>query len=1039
MKHLLFALLAGPVCFAADFQTGQAARLVIGQTTFTQSDTGAQDILLGAAGGVAYANGILFVVDSNRFFADPVNNRVLLFPTNGVPAGTFPGPVSPFPKPYDELTFPTPLGNTCLVCLGTATVYLGQPDANNATPNTTQNGFNIPTAVATDGTHVVVADSDNNRILIWNSIPTQRFGQNADVVVGQADFTHNATAVPPNSKSLRGPQGVWIQNGKLFVADTQDHRVLIYNQIPTSNGAAADVVLGQPNFTTTVPATTITPAVAANTLFSPVSVTSDGTHLFVTDLGNTRVLIWNSIPTTNQQPADVEIGQPDMTTALDNNTPALCASNGKDSSGNPTYPSRCNKTLSFPRFALSDGKRLWIADGGNDRVLVYSQIPTSNAAAADYVLGAPDDLTDNPSLATDAFETPTSLAWDGTNLYVADVFNRRVLAYSMGDVQLPLTAMRNAASQEVFALGSVTIGGTITANDTVTITIGTQDSSGNSLGTKDYVYTVQKTDALNDVVNGLVKAINASPGDPNVTARPDLTTEQVLLVAKQGGSTGTSVTLAVSTSTNATETATTSGATLSLNLQNAAVLGPGSLVTVFGTNLADTSASADLTQPLLPNRLGGVEVYFDGIMSPIVSVTPTQITAQLPFETQDRSSVTAYVRTVHNDGSVSVTNNQGIPIVVANPGIFADPGGDPRPGLVYHAYANATSAVSVDGTIAAKDVGTITINGVAINYTVQQSDTLQTVQQAFVALINAQSDATGVTAIAGNVFTRILLVANKPGADANNITVTASVPTGASLILTALTAQLCCSDAHSGLVTIGGTITANDVATININGEVFNYTMMGSEAISDVAQALTNMINADANSEATAQVSDYGNGVVLSLKPNAPPGPAPFAVSVSSGATVTLTPSTPQLCCTNTTDMRVTDDNPARPGEVLYVYATGLGPSINGIDDGRVATADNSQDPPVTPVDSILAGGSTANILFTGFAPGLVGVYEVQFQLNSGLTTDPLTQMTIAQQSQVSNVVTFPLVAPAASSPTSSASPAIRRPPGMAQRYVSPK
>jgi len=44
---------------------------------------------------------------------------------------------------------------------------------------------------------------------------------------------------------MRGPQGVWIQNGKLFVADTQNNRVLIFNQIPTKNGVAADVVVGE--------------------------------------------------------------------------------------------------------------------------------------------------------------------------------------------------------------------------------------------------------------------------------------------------------------------------------------------------------------------------------------------------------------------------------------------------------------------------------------------------------------------------------------------------------------------------------------------------------------------------------------------------------------------------------------------------------------------------------------------------------------------------------------------------------------------------
>ncbi len=102
---------------------------------------------------------------------------------------------------------------------------------------------------------------------------------------------------------MRGPQGVWIQNGKLYVADTQNNRVLIFNKIPTSNGAAADVVLGQPNMTTFVEPdlTQQTNNATASLLLNPVSVTSDGVHLFVTDLGYNRVLIWNSIPSTQRR------------------------------------------------------------------------------------------------------------------------------------------------------------------------------------------------------------------------------------------------------------------------------------------------------------------------------------------------------------------------------------------------------------------------------------------------------------------------------------------------------------------------------------------------------------------------------------------------------------------------------------------------------------------------------------------------------------------------------------------------------------------
>ena len=58
----------------------------------------------------------------------------------------------------------------------------------------------------------------------------------------------------------------------------------------------------------------------------------------------------------------------------------------------------------------------------------------------------------------------------------------------------------------------------------------------------------------------------------------------------------------------------------------------------------------------------------------------------------------------------------------------------------------------------------------------------------------------------------------------------------------------------------------------------------------------------------------------------------------------------------------------------------------------------------------MLAGGKTANVLEATLMPGAVGVYMVQLELNSSMPTDPLTQLTIAQDIYVSNIVTFPLV-----------------------------
>src|SRR6185295_14371491 len=111
----------------------------------------------------------------------------------------------------------------------------------------TQSSLRLPLAVASDGRILAVADTSNNRILIWKSIPAVN-GQNADIVLGQPDF-NTVGRLTVNASAMRGPQGVWIQDGRLFVADTQNNRVLIWNSIPTQNNQPADLVLGQPNFT----------------------------------------------------------------------------------------------------------------------------------------------------------------------------------------------------------------------------------------------------------------------------------------------------------------------------------------------------------------------------------------------------------------------------------------------------------------------------------------------------------------------------------------------------------------------------------------------------------------------------------------------------------------------------------------------------------------------------------------------------------------------------------------------------------------------
>ena len=128
-------------------------------------------------------------------------------------------------------------------------------------------------------------------------------------------------------------------------------------------------------------------------------------------------------------------------------------------------------------------------------------------------------------------------------------------------------------------------------------------------------------------------------------------------------------------------TATAAGTNLSIYLQNPTNIAPGTLIVIYGQNLCDSTGAADLTQTYLPFTLANCQVYVDGVRIPLLYVSPTQINAQMPWYVTDRTSVSLYVRTIHADGSISVTTPVPVTIPPQNPGIFRAAGNDPRPAL----------------------------------------------------------------------------------------------------------------------------------------------------------------------------------------------------------------------------------------------------------------------------------------------------------------------------------------------------------------------
>lgn len=79
--------------------------------------------------------------------------------------------------------------------------------------------------VSSNGTQIAVADNAANRVLVWNSFPATN-GAPADVVLGQADFTSSAAAT--TAAGMRSPGGVLLHGDMLIVGDHANNRYLVF-------------------------------------------------------------------------------------------------------------------------------------------------------------------------------------------------------------------------------------------------------------------------------------------------------------------------------------------------------------------------------------------------------------------------------------------------------------------------------------------------------------------------------------------------------------------------------------------------------------------------------------------------------------------------------------------------------------------------------------------------------------------------------------------------------------------------------------------
>ncbi len=336
-----------------------------------------------------------------------------------------------------------------------ASVVVGQVNFTSTSAN--QGGtpgastVNGPRGIAACNGKLFIADRANNRVLVFNTFPTTS-NPSADVVIGQQNFTSNSSnqGGSAGANTLGTPSSVSCTGNKLIIGDPTNNRVLIFNNVPTSNNASADVVVGQADFTSS--SINQGGSCAANALrnFTELNASTDGQRLLVGDAGNHRVLIWNSIPTTNNASADVVVGQANFT--------SCSANQGGSAAAN---------TLQQPRSMFSDGSKLYVADAGNNRVLVYNSIPQTNGVSADVVIGQSSfsgtSANQGGSVAANTLNFPNSIVTHGSRLIIGDQSNNRILIFNS------IPSSNNASAdivlgQQNFTSNSQNQGGSATAN-----------------------------------------------------------------------------------------------------------------------------------------------------------------------------------------------------------------------------------------------------------------------------------------------------------------------------------------------------------------------------------------------------------------------------------------------------------------------------------------------------------------------------------------------------------------------------------------------
>ncbi|MBK9166677.1 MAG: hypothetical protein IPM24_04345 [Bryobacterales bacterium] len=571
-----------------------------------------------ASSGLSFPAGLAVDGSGALYVADSGNHRVLRIAPGGAASDLGPGalntPTGLALGPDGAVYVADSLGNRVVRIGpdGQQTVVVG------AGSQTSVGWLDAPRDVAFDrqGTLYI---ADGRRVRRWSGEGTHA------VVAGDGTFGFSGDGGPAVEAQLNTPSGLALApDGSLYIADRANHRVRRLSATGTLATFAGTGAAG--------PATGATvPTEAAVAGPAGLSLDSSGT-LWIAESAGHRIR--------------------KVTSAGLLATAAGTGTAGFDADGRPAGAT----ALSAPSHAILDGAgNLYIADSGNHRVRRVGLDGTVRTIAG---TGAAGFSGDGGPAAAAQLRSPSALAFDSSgNLYIADTGNNRIRRVAAdGTIRTytghtaPLSAPRGLAVSPDGTLFIADSGHHRVLRHTPAGEIteiagrgvpGFSGDGGDALSAHLDTPAALALDSAGalyvaDSGNNRVRRIAPRAADPIVPPPPVEEPPPGLRIVPAAG-------------------------------LHPGPIAPGQLVSLFGESLGpETPVTAVFdANGILPARLGGVEVRFNGRPAPLLHAQSGQINAQAPYTIDGAPRATVEV---WRDGRLRASAE--VEVQRANPALF---------------------------------------------------------------------------------------------------------------------------------------------------------------------------------------------------------------------------------------------------------------------------------------------------------------------------------------------------------------------------------